>query len=243
MDDDLPNPIEFTAGHRLLVISPHLDDAVFACGRLLATVPGAVVATLFAGRPPEGGGLAEWDRAAGFREGEDIIGARREEDRRALELLDAWPLWLDLVDAQYGQSPSLAEVVAQMRLLLMQCLPETVLFPLGLFHSDHLLCHEAALVLMDRCSGCRWYAYEDALYRRLPSLLDEKVDALRRAGRSPRPFHLAEAPDAAARKRRAVACYRSQLKALATPGRPGHEDLAAEEGYWQVQTAAIRDAL
>ena len=36
---------------RLLVISPHLDDAVFACGRLIASHPSCVVVTVFAGLP------------------------------------------------------------------------------------------------------------------------------------------------------------------------------------------------
>lgn len=241
--DELPEPIEIPAGHRLLVVSPHLDDAVFACGCLLASVPGAVVATLFAGRPPAAAGLSEWDAAAGFVAGDDVVGARREEDRRALEQLDAWPLWLDSVDAQYGPGPSLAEVVAQLRLTLMQCLPQTVLFPLGLFHSDHRLCHEAALVVMDRVVGCRWFAYEDAFYRRLPGQRHDRIAELRRAGRAPRPVRFAEAADAAARKRRAVACYRSQLAALDTPGRPGHADLESDEGYWQVEPLAIREAL
>lgn len=232
--DDLPDTIEPPAGNRILVVSPHLDDAVFACGRLLASAAGAVVATLFAGRPPAGTGWSEWDGAAGFAAGDDVIAVRRDEDRQALGLLDAWPLWLELVDSQYGASPSLDEVAAQLRRLLMQCLPESVFFPLGLFHSDHRLSHAAALVLIDRCSGCRWFAYEDAFYRRLPGLRDERIAELLRAGRAPRPLRFAEAADAAARKRRAVACYRSQLTALATPGRPGHEDLAAAEGYWQV---------
>ena len=35
-------------------------------------------------------------------------------------------------------------------------------------------------------------------------------------------------------KRRAVACYRSQLRALSTPGRPGFADVFATEGYWRL---------
>lgn len=36
---------------RLLVVSPHLDDAVLSCGCWLASRPGAAVVTVFAGRP------------------------------------------------------------------------------------------------------------------------------------------------------------------------------------------------
>jgi hypothetical protein len=39
-------------------------------------------------------------------------------------------------------------------------------------------------------------------------------------------------PAAHARKRDAVACYRSQIRALAT--RDGHADALAGEAYWRV---------
>src|SRR5260370_1341142 len=36
---------------RIVVVSPHLDDAVLGCSYLLAAHPGVVVVTAFAGRP------------------------------------------------------------------------------------------------------------------------------------------------------------------------------------------------
>jgi len=51
------------------VISPHLDDAVFACGELLAARPGSVVITVLAGRPPRDLPLTPWDAASGFHAG------------------------------------------------------------------------------------------------------------------------------------------------------------------------------
>jgi LmbE family N-acetylglucosaminyl deacetylase len=70
----------------LLVISPHLDDAVFSCGQLLEVHPGATVVTIFAGRPPPGTPLTDWDSAAGFGPGEDPIGRRREVEKRTARL-------------------------------------------------------------------------------------------------------------------------------------------------------------
>jgi LmbE family N-acetylglucosaminyl deacetylase len=89
---------------RLIVVSPHLDDAVLGCGHLLAQRPGAVVITVFAGRPPRRERVTPWDAAAGFGPGDDVVGARRMEDRRALGALGARPLWLPFLDAQYGPS-------------------------------------------------------------------------------------------------------------------------------------------
>lgn len=228
---------------RLLFISPHLDDAVFACGRLLASAPEAIVATVFAAPPAPGSDLTEWDRASGFASGDEAIAYRREEDRRALAALDAWPLWLDLPDSQYAPPPPLADVVGCLRRLLVQCEPQTVFFPLGLFHADHRLTREAVLALLPACSGCHWFAYEDALYRCLPGQREAGMTAMVHTGLAPYPAVFAEAADAAGRKRHAVTCYESQLRALATPGRPGYGDLAAREGYWRIGRArAAEDA-
>ena len=35
----------------VVVLSPHLDDAVLGCGRLLSAHPGATVVTVYAGAP------------------------------------------------------------------------------------------------------------------------------------------------------------------------------------------------
>lgn len=219
---------------RLLFVSPHLDDAVFACGRLLASNADAIVATVFAAPPAPGTPPTEWDRAGGFTEGDDVVGSRREEDRQALALLNAWPLWLELPDSQYAPSPPLSEITDRLHALLVQCEPQAVFFPLGLFHADHRLTREAVLALLPACSGCSWYAYEDALYRRLPGQWKAGMAALARAGLGASSVGFAEADDAGERKRRAVACYGSQLRALGTPGRPGCADLAAAESYWRI---------
>lgn len=223
---------------RALFISPHLDDAAFACGELIARLPEALVATVFAGEPAAAGTLTEWDRAAGFGSSHEALAGRREEDREAIGQLGAWPIWLNLNDAQYGPSPAVADVAQALRRLLVQCEPEAVFFPLGLFHGDHRLARRAAAMLARACSGCDWFVYEDALYRNLPGESERGRQALRRDGIGLAPFVFAP-PDAGAvaRKRRAVACYRSQLRALGTPGRLGTGDLAAPETYWQALRA------
>src|SRR4051812_5407345 len=132
----------------LLVVSPHLDDAVLGCGQLLFRQPGATVVTVFAGRPPAGTALTEWDAASGFSPGDDVVGARRAEDRAALELLGAEPYWLDHLDSQYGASPSVTEVAASLGAVVTTLTPSTVVIPLGLFHSDHALAHAACLYVL-----------------------------------------------------------------------------------------------
>ncbi len=216
----------------LLLISPHLDDAVLSCGELIASRPGTTVATLFAGRPPAYGTPTRWDRDAGFGAGDDVIAARREEDRAALQILDATPLWLDFVDDQYAVPVGMSALVGALCHAIEALRPEAVAFPAGLFHADHRRAHDAALIALSRFTGLEWDLYEDALYRRMDGLLAARLKLLEAVGLAPRRVNCPIAASAIHRKRRAVACYRSQLKALGA--RRGHGDAFAAEGYWRI---------
>lgn len=219
------------------VISPHLDDAVFACGELLAAHAGSIVITVFAGRPPRELPLTPWDAAGGFRAGDDVIGRRRPEDRAALALLGATPRWLDFLDAQYAESPDAGAIAAALAEALDGAGLDSVFAPLGLFHSDHALAHEAALRLRRRRPEYRWFAYEDAMYRRIDRFLPERLHHLGADGIAVQPA--AESDGAyLPQKRRAIACYRSQLRALRTLGRPGYADALRPERYWRLSPAA-----
>jgi LmbE family N-acetylglucosaminyl deacetylase len=214
-----------------LVVSPHCDDGVFACGALLAMFPGSVVATVFAGTPPTYEPFTEWDRAGGFAPGDDVMALRRDEDARALNILAAKPVWLPFLDSQYRNTPSAGAVADALSGVVQHCSPRAIAFPLGLFHSDHVLVREAMLQLAAGTAMPPLVAYADALYRRIPRAMETQVAAL--AGRG---FELQTrvepaTPRASALKRAAVDCYGSQLRALATPGRLGHGDAYEPERY------------
>lgn len=215
----------------VLVLSPHCDDAVFACGQMLEAHPGSLVATVCAGRPPAGAPLTEWDRAAGFGPADDVMGMRREEDRAALGLLGAAPLWMDFRDSQYGPTHSAADLQDAIGRVIRLVRPAAVFVPMGLFHSDHRSVHEAAILVAERHRDCRWFLYEDALYRRIPGLVDERLRLVTEAGFLLTPVSF-PVRTSCGRKAEAVHCYRSQLRALSTKGRPGHEDALAAERYW-----------
>ena len=217
----------------LAVVSPHLDDAVLACGERLAATPGAVVVTVFAGRPPTTSPMTPWDAAAGFRDGDDVIGVRRAEDAAALRVLDATPLWLDFLDAQYATPPELSRVSGAIDAALHTIAPATVLIPLGLFHSDHALVHEAALACARASADREWIAYEEPMYRRVPEVLARRFAALAAAGITLEREAPAGRP-AGELKRRAIGCYGSQLRALESAGRPGWYDALEPECYWRL---------
>jgi LmbE family N-acetylglucosaminyl deacetylase len=217
-----------------LVISPHLDDGVMGCGDLLARLPGSSVLTIFAGAPPTAAPLTEWDGAAGFGSSNDVMPARRAEDRCALDLLSASPIWLDFLDAQYGHPPAAAAIARAIDGVLAKEHPSAVYLPLGLFHSDHKLVHRAGLKVLRARPGLRWHAYADALYRRIPGLMSRKLAVLRRIDIGAEPVPEAQRT-ASELKRQAVSCYRSQLRALATVNPSAETDLLLGEQYWRLR--------
>jgi LmbE family N-acetylglucosaminyl deacetylase len=92
-------------------LSPHLDDAVFSCGGLIAKQVSAgesvAVFTICAGDPPEGplSDLAQALHLAWQTEGSPIA-ARRKEDLTALQHLGASAIHLPLPDAIYRSGMS-----------------------------------------------------------------------------------------------------------------------------------------
>lgn len=212
-----------------LVVSPHCDDGVFSCGALLAAHPGSAVVTVFAGRPARYEPFTEWDRTCGFRPGDDVMASRRREDAAALACLAAQPLWLPFLDSQYRSTPRVDEVAAALSQAIDRCAPRAIAFPLGLFHSDHVLVREAMLALASRRELPPAAVYVDALYRCIPGAVETALGVLSRRGYALRERKLPSDAAAAAAKREAVECYASQLRGLATPGRPGHLDAYSPE--------------
>ena len=110
---------------------------------------------------------------------------------------------------------------------------KTIVLPLGLFHSDHDLTNQASLLLRRRHSRLSWFVYADALYRRLPGLTEARVKECESHGLALQPAAF-PVNAISSRKHAAVHCYQSQLRALATPGRPGYADTASEEIFWRL---------
>jgi LmbE family N-acetylglucosaminyl deacetylase len=205
----------------LVVVSPHLDDAVLSCAGLIAAVPGARVLTVFAGFPPGRpeslrDGITAWDEASGFRPGDDVVAMRRDEDRAALDHLGAVPLWLDFLDSQYTtESATVPVIAAGIAAALAGLGVETIAFPLGLSHTDHERTHEACGWLLEEfpALAANWVAFTDVPYRaRYRSQAASRLESLRELGYDLEPLSF----DIGDRKVAALAQYPSQLKALAS---------------------------
>jgi LmbE family N-acetylglucosaminyl deacetylase len=206
---------------------------VLGCGELLASHPGAVIITALAGHPPPALPRTEWDADCGFGPADDPVENRRREDAAALALLGARPVWLDFLDAQYGDSPRPARLARALGQEIDAAGGAAVLIPFGLWHSDHQLVHAAALRAMRERPQLACYAYEDVIYRRYPGYLQERLARLHRAGVVATPAGVSSGANRE-QKDQAVAAYTSQVVGLTSPGRPGLDDAADPERYWRL---------
>jgi LmbE family N-acetylglucosaminyl deacetylase len=210
----LVEPGELT---RIAVVSPHFDDGVLGAAHLLSTYTGSVVVTVFGGWPPAyPSEPTSWDAAGGFQAGDDVVAARRREDDAALALLEARPVRLEFSDHQYlspAEQPSPELVAPALEEALLVLAPTAVFLPMGLANPDHVVTHEAGLRVRDGHKELAWFCYEDHGYMHLPGLLAWRVAKLFRSGLWPTPAVVPIEPDMA-RKRQAVACYRSQVAPL-----------------------------
>ena len=215
-------PASLTLG----VVSPHLDDAWLSCARLIAAHPGAHVITVFAGGPTSMTPLTSWDRrSACFRDGDDVLRVRRNEDRRSADVLGATSHHLPFWDRQYRidrysyEGPTgeeLPECIARaLAILADELQPDVWIVPLGICHGDHEAVGTACLELARDIDGT-FYVYEELPYRvETPKEVEEAVRRLHRAGFELERDRNLPAEGSLLKKMEAVRCHRSQLRALA----------------------------
>ena len=224
---------------RLVIVSPHFDDAVLGCGQLLSIQSGATVVTVLGGRPdayPDE--VTHWDASGGFVAGDDIVAVRREEDRNALGVLDARPVWLDFSDHQYVPADERyrpADIAPALEAALVDLEPTAVFFPFGLGNPDHVLTHGATRLVVERHPEWAWFCYEDSGYKHIPGMLAWRVSSLFREKLWPTPSVIA-VDSSRERKLRALACYASQLPPLFQDwGLTDQLEAPVPEQYWRLQ--------
>jgi LmbE family N-acetylglucosaminyl deacetylase len=192
---------------RVVVVSPHCDDAVLSLGATLSRHVrrgGQVtVVTVLAGDEHSAAPAGSWDARAGFRTAGEAARTRRREDRRACRILGVGCVHLDGEDEQYAARRSTTELEAALAPVVAAA--DEVLVPGGpLRHPDHRLVRELALAVTPATTRVR--GYREAPYGSWA------------ADGSPAAW---QAPGVTAaderRKWRAVAAYRSQLVLLAEP--------------------------
>lgn len=180
-----------------VILSPHLDDAVFSLWHVLDSPEDVTVVTVYAGIP-EPGFVTPLDFDHGATDSAEWMRRRRQEDANSLEIAQRKPVHLDLLDAQYilyldpaarstlhnrtgGFIASIrdhldlparsAEVAAAVRPLIPT--GEVVYAPAGIgAHPDHRAVALVAAALRDAGHPVRFWADHPYFLRRgLPSWL------------------------------------------------------------------------
>ena len=171
---------------RALFLSPHLDDVVFSCGGLAASLADlgweTVLATVFTRSVVPATGFAlECQLDKGLSPDVDYMALRRAEDQAAARLLSFTTVrWLDMLEAPhrgYNAPPELfgdihesdsvhVELASQFMTLAAEFRPDLILAPQGLGrHVDHQQVVAAA---------CRSFpADRTAFYRDTPYAIRE----------------------------------------------------------------------
>lgn len=236
--------------HPLTIISPHLEDAVFSCGSLLAASRQALVITVFAGLP-EPDVVAAEDAAAGFRSAREAMETRRREDARALSTLGAQPVWLDFLEQQYGQRYDPVAIAVRLSRLMALRPGSTIMAPMGLRHADHILVNAACMLVREAAYAdvpetvphadigtappFRWIFYEEAIHRRVPGALQSRMAGWWQEGLLASPVHMPIGVFTG-QKARAVQAFETRLGTF-SPMQLA--DVCAPERYWSLDAADL----
>lgn len=191
----------------MIVISPHLDDAVLSCGEAIAATPDITIITVLAGVPDELP-VTKFDVDSGFTSGTQAVLGRRREDERAATILDATAVHLDFFDRQYGRTNDYKTIADAIADLLDP--GQQVLIPVGIGHPDHETVSRCALAAAKARAARDIVLYEELPYR---VLVPEAV-GLVLGHRHIKAQLLGLAAGHRREKELAIACYRSQLWAV-----------------------------
>lgn len=234
----------------MLVVSPHLDDAVLSMGQVMAGREDCIIATVFGGTPDQGEASTAWDKNCGWSSARIAMAMRKVEDDKAANLLRATAVRFDFLDQQYREvglsnhttatEAQIAGTILEIARPLVDVLGHvTIAGPMGLGHPDHHLTRraveQAAVVLGD---ACELWIYEDAPYRVLePASVPEALEWWRGMGWDPVHGFCGTGPLVV--KEAAVKAYQSQLWAPEFDGL--HAVLVPERLYrcWRTNGAPI----
>ena len=225
---------------KVVVISSHLDDAVWSIGATLRAVAnrGAEirVVTVFAGDPGRDTAPSYWDGERGVATAAEATALRRQEDVAASKIIGYEPVWLPFDDSGYvyHRDPEAMATAVEPHLADAS----VVLIPgWPLEHMDH---RYAAMMMIERVTDQPLVLYSELPYAVTPR--NYVVGRLR--GRTIAPLRSAIGGEVAwstnatsradrAIKRAGIACYRGEVTALGYRARMSavYERIVAREVF------------
>jgi LmbE family N-acetylglucosaminyl deacetylase len=216
-DEPTWGEVDPAAFERIVVVSPHFDDAAMGAGHLLGSYQNTTVITVLAGRPPAYPEVpSDWDALGGFVAGDDVVAVRRTEDLAAMAVLESDHRWLEYADHQYlkpAERPTPEQVTPVLGAAIAELDATAVFLPMGLGNPDHVMVHDAGLLVRQSQPDRAWFCYEDHGYKHIPGLLAWRVAKLLRSRPWATPAIVPHVPDEE-RKRKAIWCYTSQIPPL-----------------------------
>ena len=207
---------------RIVVVSPHFDDAVLSCWTLIDSGADVTVLTVFTEGPQQAGFVADWDADTGV-DSSTRMRRRADENRAALALAGAGPVDLGALEGIYGGGG-----VDRDELRPHLTGADAVYVPAGVgvehVNREHVVVRDACLAVRPDCS-----LYADQPYSLFrddteppPGLapgLDRRVASL--------------APELRSRKARAIAAYAGEIGKLERAFGPITEpDRLGYEVFW-----------
>jgi hypothetical protein len=244
----------------ILLLSPHLDDAVFSCAALVERPEPLDVLTVFTGAPdPPRQGW--WDAQCGFASSVESVPARLREDEAGFAGTPHRRSYLELLELQYaGRRTSVEreELADRVGEWVAENLDATVAVPAGAGcsqtrtarwrrkllrqhcsppqHPDHVFVRDAVLEVVAATDA------EALLYEEVPYLWGGAGDGevARVAGRLNRRAELLVVDVDRRRKAERIAAYASQIREISPPhGRLDEPStLPATERYWLLRRSS-----
>lgn len=193
--------------NKVLLVSPHFDDAILSAGQFMAERPDTVVLTVFGGFPQNADTVhSPYDEKSGFKNAKEAVEARRWEDNLAVSMLRGTAIHLEFADSQYNEYNLVEDITDEIQRILNAGDYEAIYAPIGLDHPDHVSVTNAILKLK---TDLPVYLWED-----LPTrvVYPEQVPArLAQLGLDYIPERTIFNKTLIADKMRALACYGSQI--------------------------------
>lgn len=172
---------------KTIILSPHVDDAIFSLGDYMQTLSDVTILSVFSGTPADDAGWKKhntlnWEHKAACQTlGVDFVNGEFLDDVYGLQDKKAVTAWLE---------KTLEELKA-----------DYIIAPLGIHHPDHILLNQIALFSL----------YADAVYEELPYKIvfpEETAEA----EKSVNGFNKKTLLVTSQKKIDAVKCYESQIK-------------------------------
>jgi LmbE family N-acetylglucosaminyl deacetylase len=241
--------VRFAPSGTVLLLSPHLDDAVLNCWSVLTQAVDLRVVNVFTGAPRPGS-LSDWDRRCGASSSVAQVYRRIAEDERVLRRLGLRPTNLPFEDIQYAARKLTRITMAALDRAVAEVVPSASLVyapaALGEGHIDHRLVRTYARCLARAGIPVRFYA--DLPYavrggwpawvseRRTPGPGDRGVPPVLRDATEVRVVVLGDAP--AREKLDAMRGYTTQFAALDEDGCLSDPSTHRYEVFWCVDPTA-----